>query len=150
MKKLLLLLAVAFTLQTSAQTDSSALRCGKLGLRMGDWNFVGSTLRTYPLIFEDLTDSMKARIRPLSRVNYPANLTVITIDSLTNNEAYQLVVLLKPLYNKGSVNELTRIEAAVRAISPWATWRLNMLDDAENAAISAIKNIGQTLYQRKN
>ena len=150
MKKLLLLLAVAFTLQASAQTDSSLLRCGKLGLRMGDWNFVGSTLRTYPLVFEDLTDSMKARIRPLSRANYPALLTVITIDSLTNNEAYQLVVLLKPLYNKGAVDEFTRIENAVRAISPWATWRLNVLDDAENDANAAIKAIGKTLYQRKN
>ena len=150
MKKILLLIAVAFTIQAQAQVDSSLLRSGKLGLRMADWELIVPEFKTYINVFEDVFDSLKNRIRPLARINYPANLTIITIDSITNNELLQMVLITKNKFTKSTSQEFNRIEIAVRAISPWATSRLNLFDAEENAAVNGIKQIGKIILQRRN
>ncbi len=146
MKKIITAIAILISLQSFAQVDSSALRSGKLTLRVNDWEYV-ATFVAYTNIYESLFDSIKAKIRALPI--YPAGATNITVDSVTNFELNNLCYNLKNTYNKSNSTATDRIVTAIKAISVWVTNRQNEWDADEDATLTGKKNTGKLMLRKK-
>lgn len=146
MKQLLTIIILLFSLQSFAQTDSSALRSGKLTLRVNDWELI-ATYIAYTNTYESLFDSVKARIRAIQ--NYPSGTTNVTVDSVTNYELNALCYALKNSYNKSTATATDRIVTAIKAVSVWVTNRQNEWDADEDNAFTGKRAAGKAMLRKK-
>lgn len=149
MKTILLSLIVLFSLNATAQTDSSQLRSGKLSLRMNDWEYV-TTFMSYNPLYENVFDSIKNRIRPLTNAQYPAGTTLVTVDSVQNSELVAMCLVIRNEFNSQTQAAIIRITTAVRALNnTWINNQLDAIDASESAAFINRRTDGKFKLRRR-
>lgn len=148
MKNIILTLVLLSSINAFAQVDSATLRSGKLSLRINDWEYIAPVI-SFNNAYEDLYDSIKNRLRPLSNVNYPSGTTVITIDSVTNGELNALCYTLKMYYNRSASATVDRILTAIRSISTYTTFRQDVWDADELATFNSRRTLGKNILRKR-
>jgi len=148
MKNILLAATLLFSVSAFSQTDTSLLRSGKFSLRMNDWEFIIPIIANNP-VYEDLFDSIKVKIRPLSNANYPSGLTIVTVDSVTNLELNALCYAVKNNYNKSTSSTVDRIVSAARLNSTFVRYRQDLWDADEENIFNNRRADGKTRLRKR-
>ena len=128
--------------------DSSAMRSGKFIIRMNDWEYITQVI-AHNQTYEDMYDSIKNRIRPLSNANYPAGTTLVTVDSITNYELNSLCYAVRTGYNKSTAATADRVITAARLISTYVQYRQDLWDADEKNIFDARRATGKQILRRK-
>jgi len=143
MKKIITVIILLVSLQSQAQTDSSALSA-TANIKARDLEYIGSFIFIDNEV-ENLYDSIKVKFRVQ---NPPTGNTIATVTA-TNADWLYIIRRLKNDATAIKANCTSRVETALRAAGQsWLVSELNKIDYGDQTTFSTMRQFGRQKLRR--